>query len=184
MPPHGPGLHVGRPSLYNMTLKALRDGPRRIDMLKHGLAAAAAVAAVTLLVTTHAGAVINEIRFSAAEPFVGGHHFGEGGAYLRIRGIARGELDPSAPENKVIVNLDKAPRNARGLVEYETDVYILRPADTHKGNGVLFYEVNNRGRKFLFSWIHDSSRITQAVANDPKTVEDIGNGFALQRGYT
>jgi len=163
-----------------MTLKALRDGPRRIDMLKHGLA----VAAVTLLVTTHAGAVITEIRFDAAEPFVGGHQFGEVGAYVRIRGIARGELDPNAPENKVIVNLDKAPRNARGLVEYETDVYILRPADAHKGNGILFYEVNNRGRKFLFSWIHDSSRITQAVANDPKTVEDTGNGFALQRGYT
>jgi hypothetical protein len=36
------------------------------------------------------------------------------GPYLRIEGVAKGELDPAAPENKVIVDQDKAPRNAWG----------------------------------------------------------------------
>src|SRR4029077_17845525 len=33
------------------------------------------------------------------------------------------------PENRVITDLDKAPRNAQGTVEYETDFFILRPVD-------------------------------------------------------
>lgn len=98
--------------------------------------------------------------------------------------MAKGELDPNAAENKGIVNLEKAPRNARGMVDYETDVYIVRPADPKKGSGVLLYEVNNRGRKFLINWLQDSAKITQAVANDPKTVEELGNNFAFERGYT
>jgi len=57
-----------------------------------------------------------EIQVNAVEPFAEGKSFGEAGSYLRIRGVAKGELDPAAPENTVIVDLDKAPRNARGLV--------------------------------------------------------------------
>ena len=70
-----------------------------------------------------------EITIAAVEPFADGRAFGEAGPYLRIRGVAKGELDPKAPENTVIVDLDKAPRDARGLVEYETDFFIMRPAD-------------------------------------------------------
>ncbi|HEY1432622.1 MAG TPA: hypothetical protein VGF39_13490 [Stellaceae bacterium] len=63
-----------------------------------------------------------EIQVNAVEPCAEGQPFGETGSYLRIRGVAKGELDPaSALENRVIVDLDKAPCNARGLVEYETD---------------------------------------------------------------
>ena len=54
--------------------------------------------------------------------------FGEAGSYLRIKGIAKGEIDPAALENSVITDLDKAPRNAHGMVEYETDFFILRPS--------------------------------------------------------
>src|SRR5262245_28180660 len=112
------------------------------------------VVACSLLAAANADAAITEVRLDAAEPFLGGHAFGEVGAYVRLRGAARGELDPTAPENKVIVNLDKAPRNARGLVEYEIDVYILRPADSKKASGILFYEVTNRGRKPLLPYLH------------------------------
>jgi len=76
-----------------------------------------------------------EIHVNAVEPFAEGQVFGETGPYLRIRGVAKGELDPAAPENRVIVDLDKAPRNARGLVEYETDFFILRPVDPAERTG-------------------------------------------------
>ena len=71
---------------------------------------------------------IIEINIAAVEPFAEGKTFGEAGAYVRVRGVARGVLDPRAPENAGIVDLDKAACNAAGLVEYATDFFALRPA--------------------------------------------------------
>ena len=114
------------------------------------------------------------------EPLADGAPFGESGAYERVIGKARGEVDPEHPGNRGIALIDKVPRNANGRVEYTADVFILRPRDPAKGNGRILYEVNNRGRKMLFGNIADGP---QGV-NDPKTVADVGNGFPLRRGYT
>ncbi len=109
-----------------------------------------------------------------------GAEFGSAGAYERLIGTARGEVDPRDPANQGIANIGKAPRNARGRVEYSTDVFILRPRDPARGNGRILYEVNNRGRKMLFGNIADGP---QGV-NDPRTEADVGNGFPLRMGYT
>ena len=124
------------------------------------------------------------IEIEKTEPFAAGTPFGAAGSYVRIVGKARGELDPNNPVNKGIVNLDKAPRNARGMVEYETDLFILRPADFAKGNGTLLYEVNNRGRKFLNVWLMDAAPVAGGAINDPSTAEHAGNGLFLRQGYT
>ena len=125
-----------------------------------------------------------EIQVNAVEPFAEGKSFGEAGSYLRIRGVAKGELDPAAPENRVIVDLDKAPRNARGLVEYETDFFILRPNDPSRTNAVLVYDVTNRGSKRIFQLLDDAPSAPVDAANDPKTVREAGLGFSLGRGYS
>ena len=125
-----------------------------------------------------------EIRIDAVEPFAEGEFFGEAGPYLRIRGVAKGELDAAAPENSVIVDLDKAPHNERGLVEYEADFFILRPADPSRSNGVLVYDVTNRGSKRIFQLLDDAPGDNPAAANDPKTAREAGLGFSLGRGYT
>jgi hypothetical protein len=127
-----------------------------------------------------AWARITEIRIGTIEPFAESQPFGEAGSYERVTGTAKGELDPQSAQNHDIVDLDKAPRNARGLVEYETDFFMLRPLDPARGNGVIFYEVNNRGRKALLT------RIDEAPGdnNDPRTILDAGLGFSLGRGYT
>jgi hypothetical protein len=143
-----------------------------------------AILAATTLVNTSASARLTELKLGAPEPFVEGRAFGETGAYVRLKGVARGELDPKAPEHADIVGLDRAPRNARGMVEYEVDVFILRPADPAKGNGILFYEVLNRGNKQLGQRLHDLVGGNAAVLNDPKTPEHAGNGFLFERGYT
>ncbi len=143
-----------------------------------------AVLAATTLVTTSASARLIELKLGAPEPFVEGRVFGETGAYVRLKGVARGELDPKAPEHADIVGLDRAPRNARGMVEYEVDVFILRPADPAKGNGILFYEVLNRGNKQLGQRLHDLIGGNAGVLNDPKTPDHAGNGFLFERGYT
>jgi hypothetical protein len=56
---------------------------------------------------------ITTIRIDKTEPLADGAAFGTAGAYERVTGIARGEVDPRDPRNAGIVNLDKAPRNAR-----------------------------------------------------------------------
>ncbi|HSS84396.1 MAG TPA: hypothetical protein VLL30_11545, partial [Reyranella sp.] len=89
------------------------------------------------------------------EALADGAPFGDAGAYARVIGRAKGEVDPTDPANRGIALIDKAPRNARGRVEYATDVFILRPKDFSRGNGHILYEVNNLGRKMLFGNIAD-----------------------------
>jgi len=127
---------------------------------------------------------ITGITVASLEPFAEGHEFGAAGAYLRIKGVARGALDPDAPENAVIADLDKAPQNAAGLVEYATDFDILRPAQPHRGSGILVYDVPNRGSKRIFNLLDDVPANDPARTNDPKTAADAGLGFCLGRGYS
>ena len=125
---------------------------------------------------------IVEIKIDTMERFADGQAFGEAGSYLRIKGIAKGEIDPAAPGNSVITDLDKAPRNAHGMVEYGTDFFILRPVDPRRASGVLVYDVTNRGRKMILNLLGDASG--NADTNDPKTAQDVGFGFTLGRGYS
>ena len=148
------------------------------------LVTGAAVAALMVGAAATADARIVAVEIEKTEPFASGTSFGPAGEYVRIVGKARGELDPGLAVNKGIVNLDKAPRNARGMVEYETDFYILRPADPAKGNGKLLYEVNNRGRKLLPSYMMDTGTLDQASVNNPTAPEHVGNALFLRRGYT
>ena len=116
--------------------------------------------------------------------FADGHEFGEAGAYVRIKGVARGTLDRAAPENAGIVDLDKAPRNAKGLVEYATDFDILRPKEPQRGRSILVYDVPNRGSKRIFNLLDDVAPGDPGRNNDPRTREDAGLGFLLGRGYS
>lgn len=124
--------------------------------------------------------MITSIEIKAVEPLADGAPFSNAGAYERVIGVARGEVDPKAPANAGIALIDKAPLNASGRVEYTTDFFILRPKDFAKGNGHILYEVNNRGRKMLFGNICDGPQ----GMNDPRTAADVGNGFPLRHGYT
>ena len=124
------------------------------------------------------------LQIDRQEPFADGMAFGATGSYVRLMGTAYGELDPQQPLHAGIVNLDKAPRNARGRVEYDMDVYIMRPTDVTKGNHKILYEVTNRGRKMLLPILHDAPETSPGAINDPATVADAGNGLAFQRGYT
>jgi hypothetical protein len=126
---------------------------------------------------------ITSISVAEITNFADGHEFGEAGAYVRLRGVAHGVLDPNAPENACIVDLDKAPRNHQGLVEYATDFDILRPKDMRRASGILVYDVPNRGSKRIFNLLDDVPANDPARTNDPKTREDAGLGFCLGRGY-
>jgi hypothetical protein len=123
--------------------------------------------------------MITAIEITSRAPFVGGATFGTTGAYERLDGVAIGEIDPTHPGNAGIVNIDKAPRNAHGRVEYRSDICILRPAEPERGNGRLLYEVNNRGRIMLFA-----NLCAGKVGNQPQTAADLGNALPLKLGFT
>jgi Alpha/beta hydrolase domain len=139
------------------------------------------------LISADGKAGITGIEITSRQSFAEGTAFGTAGAYERITGIAHGEVDPADARNAPIVDLDKAPRNAHGRVEYDTDIFILRPVDATRGNGALLYEVNNRGMKTLAGTImgatpHGANPL--AAFNDPHTAEDMGDALLLKLGYT
>ena len=67
------------------------------------------------------------------------------GGYERLKGLAHGEVDPGDRRNRIIQDLELAPRNARGRVEYVATFALIKPADPGKASGVLMYSVVNRG---------------------------------------
>src|SRR5438874_13839641 len=72
---------------------------------------------------THAEVMImarNQVRLDVEcrEPFAGGGSFGDTGPYERLCGRVHFAIDPDEKGLPYIVDLDLAPRNARGLGEF------------------------------------------------------------------
>ncbi|MBV9544364.1 MAG: hypothetical protein JOY61_08290, partial [Chloroflexi bacterium] len=129
--------------------------------------------------TAPSGIVRLEIT-GVESPTFDGQTFGNVGQYEKLTGRAYGEVDPDDPRNAVITDLGLAPRNARGMVEYSTDVMILKPVDMSKANHRLFYELTNRGNIASFPQLNDAT----TGGNDPTSAADAGNGFLMAQGYT
>ena len=123
----------------------------------------------------------NKLHFDITDctPFAKGHEFGDAGAYERLRGWVRYAVDPNAPAQSTVVDIDKAPVNAEGLVEFSAEVYILRPVDSAKGNKRVFYDYGNRGSLRAVQYFNEAPH-----SNDPTTLEHAGNGYFFRRGYT
>ena len=120
------------------------------------------------------------LQIDVREPFAERMEFGSAGQYERLSGRVLFAIDPEAPENRSVVDLEHAPRNPSGLVEYATDFYMLKPAELSQSNRRLLYNVNNRGNISSFlRYFNDA-----AESNDPSTVAHAGNGFLMRRGYT
>ena len=79
-------------------------------------------------------------------PAYGGRAFGKAGQYETLNGHFFGEIDPKDPHNAIIMDIEFAPCNARGMVEYSATFVLSKPIDMSKSNGVLYYSVPNRGR--------------------------------------
>ncbi len=112
-------------------------------------------------------------------PYAQGQSFGAAGPYEKITGIVRFAVDPQHVRNRVIVDLGRAPRNGKGRVEFEADFCLLTPRDPSKGNGAIFYDVNNRGNKLALSFFNRAPG-----GNDLDQANGAGDGFLFRRGYT
>src|SRR5438094_167755 len=99
------------------------------------------VAAALVGVGQLADARITQFQITSQTPAFGGMSFGAVGPYETIIGRASGEVDPSDPLNAVITDVQLAPRNSRGMVEYSMDVVITKPVDLSKGNATILHDV-------------------------------------------
>lgn len=111
--------------------------------------AAGPLVVIAALTAADAQARVTRFVVESREPYAGGASFGNAGAFERLIGTATMEADPANPLNAVIVNLDKAPKNARGMVEYTSPFWIIKPVNMARGNQKFWYAINNRGNSEL-----------------------------------
>ena len=86
------------------------------------------------------------VEITSHQDVLNGKAFGTVGAYEKLTGKVYFAVDPNNPHNKIIADVDKAPKNGQGKVEFSADLLIIRPKDPAKGNGVALLDVVNRGR--------------------------------------
>ncbi|MCI3945725.1 hypothetical protein K0038_02768 [Pseudomonas syringae] len=136
---------------------------------------------VMMIVALPAHAHITRLEILRTEPAFDGVSFGNTGAYERVFARAYGELDPEKAANSIIQDLELAPRNANGMVEYTTDIAILRPADVAKANNILLFDVPNRGSKRAMSLFNADMQGKPGALNN---FEVAGDGFLQRLGTT
>jgi hypothetical protein len=131
---------------------------------------------IFLFSTARADAHVTRVEIISRADVLDGRAFGLAGAYEKIVGRVYFAVNPGNLHNKLIVDLDKAQRNAQGEVEFSADLYLLKPKDMNKGNGSVLFEVSNRGGKGILHLVNGFS---------PATPEgEYGDGFLMREGYT
>ena len=95
---------------------------------------------VTLFVvsTVLATAEVVRVEVRSRTDLVGGESFGKAGPYEKIAGVIHFAVDPNNAANRIITDIDLAPRNADGMVEFRSDFFMLKPVDMSRGNGTVF----------------------------------------------
>jgi hypothetical protein len=124
-------------------------------------------------------AELTRVEIISRVDVLNGKAFGNVGPYEKIQGKAHFAVDPKNPRNQVIADINLAPRNREGKVEFSSDLFILKPKDPSRGNGVVFFDVINRGNFRLLSTFGGG-----AGTNDPTTEAHFGEAYLLQQGFT
>lgn len=98
--------------------------------------------------------------------------------YERITGKIHFAVDPKLPANRKIVDIDLAPKNAKGHVEFSADLLVYRPKDPAKSNGTAFVEIPNRGGVGLIQGLHVNG------VGRGLSAADFGDRFLFDQGFT
>jgi alpha/beta hydrolase family protein len=134
------------------------------------------IIAVVTFMAPAGEAHVTRVEITSRADVQDGRAFGLAGAYERIIGKVYFAVDPANIHNRQIVDLDKAPRNAQGEVEFSADLYLYKPKDMNKGNGAVLFEVSNRGGRGILRLVDGGS------SSDPNG--EVGDGFLFRQGYT
>ena len=137
------------------------------------------VLSLVFLVVPTASAEVVRVEVDSRSDVAGGMSYGLAGSYERIVGTIYFAVDPDNAANRVVADIDFAPRNADGKVEFHSNFFMLKPKDISRGNGTVLYEVSNRGGKGMLGYYNNAQG-----SRDPQTAEEMGDGFLLKHGFT
>jgi hypothetical protein len=111
----------------------------------HKVCVVAALGILLVLAPALSHAELTRVEIKTRVDVLNGKAFGDVGPYEKLQGKAYFAVDPANPRNQVIADIALAPRNRDGKVEFSADLFILKPKDPSRGNGVVFFDVVNRG---------------------------------------
>ena len=100
------------------------------------------------------------------------------GTHERIIGRVHFAIDPMAPANRGIADIDHAPRNSNGTVEFSSDLLFFKPKDARRARGTVFLEVVNRGRDQALAILSGAQQ-----RNLSPESWNLGDGFLLEQGF-
>lgn len=123
--------------------------------------------------------MLTQLEITSRKSVLDGKLYGAVGAYEALCGNAWFALDPNHKQNEAIVDLNLAPVDENGRVIFRADVHLLKPVDVARGNGTVFYNVVNRGRKNILPMFN-----LAMGSNMPETAAHFGDGFLMRQGYT
>jgi hypothetical protein len=132
-----------------------------------------------LLLAAPLRAEVVRIEVKSRADLLSGKTFGNAGAYEKLSGKIYFAVDPGNKVNQIVADIDKAPKNASGNVEFSSDFYMIKPKDLGRGNGTVLYEVSNRGNKGMIGYFNFGTG-----SLDPQTASDVGDGFLMEQGFT
>ena len=101
------------------------------------------------------------------------------GTHERVIGRVHFAIDPRLPANRGIADIDLAPKNADGKVEFSSDLLFFRPKQADRARGTVFLEVVNRGPR---SVTRDHERRAAAQTSRPSRGIS-ATGFLLEQGF-
>jgi hypothetical protein len=130
------------------------------------------IAGLALIGTRDAGAEVRRVAVTARHDVLGGR-------YEKLAGTVDLEIDPAHPGNAVIVDLARAPRNARERVEASADFMVLRPRRPPSRGSTALVEISNRGGKAVFPYLAGAPWTL-----DPTTDADFGDALPMRMGLT
>ena len=113
-------------------------------MLRRTLPAAALAAAFSVCAPP-ADARVTKIVIDRVQALAGD------ATYETVTGRAFGELDPMHRHNALITDIQLAPRNANGMVEYVASFFIVKPVDMSRASGLMWHDVPNRGGRITIT---------------------------------
>ena len=117
----------------------MRKRSRQLDarFVRVRLPLLAIVAAGLVGLSYSAHGRITQFQITSRVLAFGGMPFGTVGQYETIVARATGAVDPNDLLNAIITDIQLAPRNVGGMVEYSMDVVITKPVDMSKANGTM-----------------------------------------------
>jgi len=148
-------------------------------------------------VPAFAFAEVTKVSVTSRVTVANGQAFGNTGPYEKLTGTIEFAVDPKEPHNARITDIDRATPAADKRVHFTSDLMVIKPVDPVKGNGVLLFEVVNRGnilrrgfrlpptnRNFMANAAHSCSSINRRrsrKSSSPTLLSSTGAGDVPRR---